>query len=390
MISQIQKLVERYQTYYAQKEFAPETATITVDKVVAKVAAFYERIRDIVDWSEEHLLRRNAVERILRRRLILRQPDQPFAELLVKDLIRGGYFPNGRIPETKVEEVKVLLDKYLFLIDSLSQVDKKSSRILKSWLLMIVSCEIEETLDPPIREKALLEYMTNEMNERVVIKNSIPPEEKENLIFVAVRQTLFKLDIPIITSQLFRKFIPEWDQVKTERDADALKNLAGNLPKLYEKINRLFHHPLSQKFYWVCENNDAPFLILGDVINDAVLNKEEGIKKLDDLVKAELMVLVKYRMRLQNQKKRAERAGFYSTISIFLGKMLLAFALEMPFDIYITQEFKLATLGLSIGIPPVLMAILVAFGLRAPSSKNETKVITEVKKLLAVKDGFRN
>jgi len=383
MTSEIHKLVERYQAYYGEKAVLPEAATIKVDKVAAKVAAFYERIRDIVDWSEEHLLRRGAVERILRRRLVLREPDQPLAELLLRDLIRGGYFPNGKIPETKIDEVKILLDKYLFLINNLSGFDKKQVRILNDWLLIVASCEIEETLDPPIREEALLEYMTSQMYERVTIKNHLTPEERENLIFISVRQSLFKLDIPIITHQLIKKFIPEWDQLKVDADSAALKKIAENLWRLYEKIGGLFRHPLAKKFYWLCERNDAPFSLFGDIVNEAVLDKEEGVKKLEDPAKAELLALVKYRIRAQNQKRRSARAGFYSTLSILLGKMLLAFALEMPFDIYITHEFSLPTLGLSIAIPPVLMGMLVVFGIKTPSRKNETKVIEEMKKLLA-------
>jgi hypothetical protein len=379
MISQIQKLVEQYQAYHVQKEIGPDIPTIKVDKVAVKIASLFERIRDLVDWQEEHLLRRSAVVRILRRRLVLRAPNEPLADLVVKDLIRGGYFPNGKIPESKISDARILLNKYLFVIDRFNYPNKKQARIFKDWLLDIAACEIEALLDPLIREEALIEYMVDKINKGLKIKNERLIVEKENLIFVGVCQALFKLEPSFISYQLIKKFVPGWSQLKIERDAAVLEEFIDNLPKWHEKITKLFFHPFGKKFYWLCENFDTPFLILGDVINDAVANKE--IEKLDDLSKVDLMAMAKYRMRLANQRKKAERAAFFSTVSIFLGKMLLAFAFEMPFDIYITKEFDLVTLGLNIAIPPVLMGILVVFGLKSPSSKNEARVLEEVKKL---------
>ena len=43
-------------------------ATIHVDEVALKVAAFYEKIRTIIDWKEEHLMRRAAIIRKIKRR----------------------------------------------------------------------------------------------------------------------------------------------------------------------------------------------------------------------------------------------------------------------------------------------------------------------------------
>ena len=43
----------------------PNIPTIHVDEVASAVAAFYEKIRGVVDWREEHLMRRAAIERML-------------------------------------------------------------------------------------------------------------------------------------------------------------------------------------------------------------------------------------------------------------------------------------------------------------------------------------
>src|SRR3989338_5712253 len=72
--------------------------TIHVDEVAQKVAAFYEQIRTIVDWKEEHLMRRAAIIRKLKRKFFDLELNnfstRNIAEPLVLELIRGGFFPN--------------------------------------------------------------------------------------------------------------------------------------------------------------------------------------------------------------------------------------------------------------------------------------------------------
>ena len=173
-ISQLtQKLINRYQSWYLAKQ-KTETPTIHVDEVASAVAAFYEKIREVVDWREEHLMRRAAIERILKRRLLLFRNGKDIAEPLVLELIRGGHFPNDRIPESKISEVQKLINKYLFIIDNSPAPPKKKQKIqLFDWILSIAACELEEILSPFSREKALIEYMTESMKEKIKVNEGI-------------------------------------------------------------------------------------------------------------------------------------------------------------------------------------------------------------------------
>ena len=56
------KLIQRYQVWYQSLQpKESEIITIHVDEVASTVAAFYEKIRGVVDWREEHLMRRAAI-----------------------------------------------------------------------------------------------------------------------------------------------------------------------------------------------------------------------------------------------------------------------------------------------------------------------------------------
>ncbi len=188
---QLQRLIQQYQIWHNSLEPKEGVSTIHVDEVALAVASFYEKIRGVVEWKEEHLLRRRAIERILKRRLFLQKSGEEVAEPLVFELIRGGHFPNDRIEEIKIEKIKKILNKYLFIIENAPRQTEKLKLELYDWLLNIAACEVEEILSLSLREKALINYMTElmkvkiEVAETSKIRKKISDKEKQTQIYIA-------------------------------------------------------------------------------------------------------------------------------------------------------------------------------------------------------------
>src|SRR3989344_9630612 len=124
----VKNLIEQHKLWRQDIEPKSGDANISVDEVAARVASFYEKIRGVVDWREEHLLRKTAIERILKRRVFTRNTNEDFAEPFLQELIRGGHFPNNNIPSRRIPEIQQIISKYLFLLEPASQ--DASSRIL--------------------------------------------------------------------------------------------------------------------------------------------------------------------------------------------------------------------------------------------------------------------
>src|SRR3972149_11765364 len=94
----IEKLVEVY--VRSLTETKPAGTPIHVDEIASRIAKPYELIRKVVDWKDDNLLRRNAIQRILKRLLFSRLSGVSFtghieahklAETITLDLIRGGH-----------------------------------------------------------------------------------------------------------------------------------------------------------------------------------------------------------------------------------------------------------------------------------------------------------
>ena len=77
------KLIQQYKLAELQDSAPANAPAIHVDEVALRVAAFYEHIRTVVDWKEEHLMRRAAIIRKLKRRFLNLDDYKPTAMTLM-------------------------------------------------------------------------------------------------------------------------------------------------------------------------------------------------------------------------------------------------------------------------------------------------------------------
>ncbi|PIP17604.1 MAG: hypothetical protein COX43_03440 [Parcubacteria group bacterium CG23_combo_of_CG06-09_8_20_14_all_35_9] len=383
LTSATQKLIRKYQIWHESLKPKREVVTIQVDEVASRVATFYEKIREVVDWREEHLMRRIAIERILKRRMFLKKNTENTAEPFVWELIRGGHFPNNKIPKEKIAKIQKLINKYAFILSGspLPPKDKTKSEFYTQ-ILEIAACEVEEVLAPypRLRADALIEYMEQLMRERIKIGKKaqdfakITEEEKNTQIYIATQQALFKLDSPIISYNLLKRWYPDW----SNPSPITLKEITQNIHLILDNIEKSFSHPLASKFYKVCERYDTPCLLLGDVLSQEPTEIEEKIREPEIL---ERLIKEVYLKRLKNLKLRVRRAAVYSTMSIFLTKGVLLYAVEIPFAKYVMGQCDRLAEVADILVPTFLMALLVVT-IRPPKKKNLQLVIMKAKRYI--------
>ncbi len=384
-------LISKYNLWQQSLKPKEGVLTIHVDEVALRVAAFYEHIRTIVDWKEEHLMRRAAIIRKLKRRFFDLElsnfsPDEQIAEPLVLELIRGGHFLNDKIEESKIIDVQKVIDKYVFILKN-SPENKKGKAGLQfyNWLLEITACEIEEILVPAIKERALIDYMFELMKERIKVNENIfergllKKEDEDTQIYIAVQQALFKLDKPIINYNLITHKYPNWH----ENGEDLLFKIAQNVYKIWNKIERELNHPLLKKFYAICEKYDTPYLLLGDILSTD--NPAEIGRKIQDPAVLESLIKSSYGKRLSTLKARLQRAAIYSTLSIFLTKVLSLVLLEVLLSEMLTGHLNFILLAADVLIPTILMFILVAT-IKKPSNRNLSIAVMETMKIAYQKE----
>ncbi len=383
------KLIAQYELAHRQSLPKQGAATIHVDEVASNIASFYEKIRIVIDWKEEHLMRRAMIIRKLKRRFIEWQMSNfsaktQIAEHLVLELIRGGHFPNDSIEEAKIGAVQNILDKYIFILKNRpSTADKRKELQLHNWILEVAACEIEGTLYESIKETSLINYMFELMKDRISVENkaiTIGETKKEEIntqIYVAVQQALFKLDHPIITYNLLNYKYPQWNKASPE----LLAEIAKNIYSIWDDIEKNLSHPLAGKFYAICEKYDTPYLLLGDILTEE--NPAEILQKISKPENLENMVRSAYKKRLSTLKKRLYRAALYTTLSVFLGNAVSILILEWPLALWIYGSFSSSpalTILVDILGPTFLMLIFI-LTIEPPPKDNLGVVIMETMKI---------
>ena len=382
-LSQITKeFIEAYQDWRYSIDKKPKTGTIHADEIASKVATFYEKIRGIIDWRGEHLLRRIATERMLKRRFFLGEKGEEIAKSLILELIRGGHLPNNEIEESKIKEVERLIDKYIFILHHASSSHPKKIEIrFHNWILGIAACEIEETLFPPLKEKSLIEYMSKSMKERIEIREEnfdraqrISQGNKNIQIYIAVQRALFDFDSSIITYNLLRKLFPDW----TTPSKEQLINISKNIYSIWNGIEKQLSHPLSDKFYQICEKYDTPYLILGDIVSE---NPLEINKKITEPEILESLAEKAYIKRYKTLKLRIRRAAIYATLSIFIGNMLSLYTIEILATRILGGVFTPLALIINVLGPTFLMFLLIAT-VKLPPRENLPQATAETIKIV--------
>lgn len=373
MLSQsIQLLLDGYRAYFAKK--APEEAelTIHVDEIASKIARFYERARNVIDYREEHLLRKNFIFRALQRIVLTHENKADVAELLTKEIIRAGHLPNDTIPKNKIAEVRYLINNLLFLLAH-TRGTPKEKIALTQWLFTLTASAIEENLAPPLRGRFIAEAMFMALKDSLVIKGAAVEEaDKFVQLFIGIERALLRVDEDQLSYRLLKFMYPSWDTPAPEE----LEAVASRLPEIKKEMEAHARHPLGPLFFKLCNRYNTIFLLLGDAVFDEKNFSQDPEEVFANEMNLERVIRDAYRRRYTRQKAHLKRLAFFTIISLFITKVLIALAVEVPLDLFFAHGYSTANIAANIAFPPLLMAIIISL-IRLPSDENLEIVLKE-------------
>src|SRR3989339_66576 len=333
-------------------------------------------IRNAVEYREQHLLRRAAIERMLKRLIYLQNTSEETAEGLIRELIWARYLENEKIPESKIKEVSIIIDNYLELWKEFNhlKLEVKGTKGNFEFLLSLASCEIEENLSSAVKREAMFDYTYKTLFPHVNFETDKYNEEEKIYIFrVALRKALLKADRALLSFDLFKKYFPSWDKSNRE-----YKNIARDLILVRRKINEIITSKITEKLFYYCRNNISPFLILQDALEKNPFDVRQKVKNttfLNQLIKK--ITEEKY----SRIRSKLTVATTRSIIYIFLTKMLLAILIEFPFEKIVLKEINYFTLAINLIVPPAIM-FLVTLTIRVPGEKNTIAIQDYIRSII--------
>ncbi|GEM_PF-3584782 len=331
-----------------------------------------KRLREYLPWKEKHRLRCNVIERALKKEALEtdQEPSFEMAQKILTRALKSGYFSKKRIKRSEVEEVQAIISKYSKIIKNNPKEKKSDNDNLHEWLILIASCEIEEVLSPSLKEKAIIFYMFNSLKEVMITEGDKEEKQKNLLLYIAVQQSLFSLDKPIISYHILKSKFKKWKK----NDEESIEVISKQIRNERKMIDRALKEPLLKKFYRLCKRQRAPFLIVGDIVAE---NTKKAKETLTEPIETEKEIKNHYKKRKDNIIKKTCRAGMFAGISLFLMRALVFFTIEQPIFWHGNEEVLSFSESLIAILAPSFFLLLLTCLTPPFSEKNEKKTILE-------------
>ncbi|MCL4375034.1 hypothetical protein M1523_04225 [Patescibacteria group bacterium] len=359
-----------------------DLSKLTVSQTVSFFALAYERLRNAVEYREDHLIRRAAIERILKRRLLLHPEGVNEAENLIRELLWARYFDPDSLGAQDIDVIQTIINRYLY-VKRLVIAGRANEEqfFLTDFLISIMTCEIEETLSPEATNRnASLTYFIYQVLRHKVKIEGLGDNEKDAYFLAALEKSYRRSDKPYQRYHLFTTFYHPIGQQSEEQ----LKTLSSDLPAIFHRVDRMVNSSYVDSLTRFVRRQLPPFLILFSIIQSRFSDIQTI---LTDRNKLWSEVDQMCRQKYQQLNKRIRNLALRSFIYIFLTKMVFALILEFPASKFFYGEVNTTSILINTLFPPVLMLFIISF-FRMPGEDNTKKIYTRIIEIIDADKSF--
>lgn len=343
---------------------------ITVNPVVAKFATWFEKLRNVMEYREEEVMLRAAIERILRRMLLLGGNAQTTAAPLVRELMWARYLQENQVPESIVREVEESIDVHLRLRLLVMQRHKIHETELNDLIYHLMSADISRILEPHHEKQMIANFMFQVLKDDVVILDD-DEQTRDAQVYISIRKAFAKDDLAYLRYHLLQLFFGKL----THKNVTVI---ADNFMQGYQEMLRELKYPIKERIYSFIKKRTAAFLILEDIL---ISQKDNIHNYLANQTALERAVFNACEEKYNSVGAKVRRAIVRSVFFILLTKVIFAFAVEGSYELYVYGHYQWVTLAINTSVPPLLM-LFVSFFFRAPGPDNTLRIYNAIKILL--------
>ncbi len=348
-----------------------DDSVINVHRLTERAGTLYEKLRYLVDYKEERHIRRSAIERIIRRKLFFEETSADIGLALIQELIAGGYLANNTIAEGDAGRIDAIITRYRLLQNGWS-LSFRESQTAKRFLGNLLGSEIESYFFPrdieDLTARAFAEGVRGSLKaERLAVSE----DALQWQILLSCYRSLFNADDEALRFVFWNTAYPDWN-VANEGEVAVI---AESSPGAIAGIEDALKHPLGFRLIPKLSNQAIYFSLIYEIIRTYGVEAERVLSDPELLSEFSRAFLGKhYRQQFRKSQNNALRAVLY----VFLTKILLAVALEIPYALYVLGGItNYLPLALNIVIHPLLL-MTATLPLRPLGERNTKAVIAGV------------
>ncbi len=311
---------------------------------VETLARVYEKARNALEYRADNLIRRAAIERILRRKILLNKNPKSLSENLLIELKWAKYLSIEEIKKVKRDDLERILAKYISYLNR---------GVPQEWVVKIASAEIEELINLNTDYKQFTLFAFQTIKQKIALND----DNLDLIIYFAVDKVYAGSDDEQVAYHIL-KLAKEPITQETFVEAWKLFNLA-------------IHHKDLSRITKFVRRQMPPLILLRDIyfyepdkFKDILANGEKFKVKAEEVLK----------VQLEQISGKIATAGVRSVIYVFLTKMILAIGVEVPFEIFFFGHLNKLPLLLNSIFSPFLMWIIIK-QIHLPNKKEEASLV---------------
>lgn len=338
------------------------------------ISAAYEQLRNAAEYAEEHLLLQRAIRRFCYRNLnfATQRAIANVGEELIVELTQAGYLQNGDFTSSTADHIKRIVETYMTTYWHMrNQRVRRDDAV--AWTLDVLSVEVEEQLNPhhplPALARAAYQHFLQSVP-RPARLNAQDNQHYDLCLYIAVHQALLKSDIANVRHDLLRAY--------QQSAHDVGEYIAFN-----RMVSRLFTSQLALRLKRYVGKYGAPWRIVRAMADDR--------QDLPELLQDRRAFMDAFDQQVSKEyrsvKRRLNRGIIKSIIFVFITKVIIGLAIEIPYDLWVVGSIAVTPLLVNLLFPPLYMASL-KLGLKAPSLANAEALHAHMEALLFEPEQF--
>ncbi|MFA6095108.1 MAG: hypothetical protein WC757_04485 [Candidatus Paceibacterota bacterium] len=318
---------------------------IHVNNITSKVGAFYEKVRYFVDYKDDHTIRRSAIERILKRKIRF-ESGTATSLPLIQELIRGGYLSNDSIPESVAKDIQKIIDIFVQVREILK--DAHVSSAVHEKLISILGSSIDSFFYPQFIEDSVTQAMYEISVQKIRVEKITDEERVRKQIYIACRRSLLKNDDETLLYALWLRY----SGIASLSELPSAEIIAGQFVVVCNTISCDVKDHLGWQLTAKLRNYALYFSLVRDVINKYGVESESVLGDPAYLDKTVTDIL---QHAYKNEYGRIYKSSTRAIVYIFCTKIILALAVELPYEYFLLHSTSYVPLAINILFHPLLL-----------------------------------
>lgn len=389
MSTSLNEQFEHLLKVYEEEKESPKRSNepmIQVNEVIGYLAFIYDKARNVVEFAEEHVLRKNTVKRVLKRKLIESRDSYEIAGGLLRELVRYRHLENNSVPESKIIRVGEIVARYRAARDIVNRtMPIEAARDVRRLLLDTTVAEIDDTVVSKQFEYAFVNFGYTVLNPRISV-TGVDENFKSIQVFIAALKSFVKLDDEMLRYHLMGVLYPQWFSYTDDLPPD----FAHEIQDVQMAVDAHLKYKLRRRILNNVHKYSAYFVMLRDallsdkqkfldLVNNPAPKHQNPFEKKPETLDGFLSKIIhgRYNMIRSRLITRSIRAFFY----VLATKVIVSLVVEIPGDLFLEGHINYFTLGINL-IFPLVLILLLSFTIQMPKLDNTRKLIDGIKFLV--------